>query len=114
MNLNEKIDLILKQFDALGDSEVFDNIYNALDFEHKSDGDLRLVKNKMFEEGLIDTRNSHEMVFFITPNGQEIQNNGGWLRYIEIIDKENSRISELAQIEEDKLRWDAKLSKLKA
>ncbi len=114
MNLNEKIDLILKQFAALGDSEVFDNIYNALDFEPKSDGDLRLVKNKMFEEDLIDTRDSHEMVCFITPSGQEIQNDGGWLRYIELIDEENSRISEIAQIEEDKLRWDAKLSKLKA
>jgi hypothetical protein len=114
MNLNEKIDLILKQFAALGDSEVFDNIYNSFDFEHKSDGDLRLVKNKMFEEDLIDTRDSHEMVCFITPNGQEIHNNGGWLKYIELIDKENSRFSELAKIEEDKLRWDAKLSKLKA
>jgi hypothetical protein len=114
MNLNEKIDLILQHFAALGDSEVFDNIYNALDFEPKSDGDLRLVKNKMFEEDLIDTRDSHEMVCYITPSGQEIQNDGGWLKYIELIDSENSRISELAQIEEDKLRWDAKLSKLKA
>ena len=114
MNLNEKIDLILNQFAALGDSEVFDNIYNALEFKHKSDGDLRLVKYKMFEEDLIDTRDSHEMVCFITPNGQEIQNNGGWLAYIELIEKENYRISELALIEEEKLRWDAKLSKLKA
>ncbi len=114
MNLNEKIDLILKELSAKGDTEVFDNIYDSVKLTNKSQGDKRRLKSMMQDEGLIECTGTDDMVFIITSFGLEVSQNGGWLKYQELVETENSRISELAEIEEDKLRWDAKLSKLKA
>jgi hypothetical protein len=114
MTLDEKIDIILTEFSRIGVSDVFDNIYYRIDPQPRPEGDDRLVKHKMFEEGLLDTKDPNELVCFISPYGQEIQKNGGWLKHRERLDSDNSRILELQQIEEGKLRWDAKLSKLKA
>jgi hypothetical protein len=113
MNLDEKIDIILKAFFTKGSLEVFDNIYNSIELPNKSDGDQRRLKSKMQEEGLLDCTDSDDMVFIITNDGIDIVENGGWLKYLEQIETENSHVSELVQIEEEKLRRDAKLSKWK-
>ena len=110
MNLDEKIDIILKAFFAKGSLEVFDNIYNSIELPNKSDGDKRRLKSKMQEEGLLDCTDLDDMVFVISNEGVEIVENGGWLKYQEQIKIESSKILDLERIEEGKLRQDAKLT----
>lgn len=113
MHLNERIDIILKEFAAKRDSEVFDNIYDSTELTDSSEGDKRRLKSMMQDEGLIECTGTNDMVFIITSFGTKVSQSGGWIKYQELIEINNSRMLELDNIEEGKLRSDAKLARWK-
>lgn len=108
MTDQEKIDKILLKFGEERPLSFLDNCEYIIGvpttaMEH------HLLRDTMLTRNLIDTE-GHD-IFFITPFGREVLKSGGWLEYLERESKDLKLKQEFEDIQFEKLKYDAKLSK---
>jgi len=106
MTAEEKIDKLLNRISG-GFSFNFDNIFfNEWGKNMKTEQETEEIKLRMVDEKLIEKKEDDSLMmwFRISPRGREINNSGGYLKYLDDKAKEKKMQSE-------KLKYDLKVSK---